>query len=171
MDIDLSDPLAIFDSLAETDLAAIDTSFPNLAPSTYEFTIADAEKKQSDKGGFYLLFQCKLVTPGALDTAGNELSPGYPIRHMINLTPSEKQIAKNGPETCVKNIKADVAKFLEAVVGPERTWDSTLEMYKGLNFFAKTRVTKERTDEATGNTYAPSSEIGSFMPKVEEQMA
>jgi hypothetical protein len=169
--IDLSDPLAIFDSLAEVDFQAVDTSFPNLNPGTYEFEITKASKEQSEKtGGFYLLFNTKLVTSGARDTAGNELNPGYPVRHMINLTPSEKQLAKDGAEGCVKKIQGDVAKFLDAVVGSERTWDPTLELYVGKNFFAKTRVSKERTDEATGQVYAPSTEFASFLPKTEQTM-
>lgn len=162
------DALDILNSLSSEELQSTDTSFPNLAPGQYQFRIDTAELKDSEKGGKYLLFQCKLESTDATTTAGEPLQPGYPVRHMINLSPSQKQIDKNGLDTCVKNIKRDIAKFLEAVMGPARTWDPSLEIYRGQTFFAKTRVSKERTDENTGITYDPQTEFAGFIPKTEE---
>jgi hypothetical protein len=166
-DIDVTNPLAVLEALAETDFTQVDTSFPNLAPGQYEFRIGSAEYKDSESGGKYLLFGCNLVTPDVKATDGTPVAPGYPVRHMINLTPSQKQIAKSGEAACIDNIKKDIAKFLEAVTGPQRKWDPTLESYRGMNFFAKTRVSKERTDERTGVTYSPQTEFAGFIPKTD----
>lgn len=167
----LSNPLAILESLAETDLTQVDTSFPNLAPGQYEFVIDSAELKTSDSGGCYLLFGTKLVSPDAKATSGEALQPGYPVRLMINLTPSQKQLDKDGPEGCKKRILGDIAKFTEAVTGPQRKWfghaTEQLAMYRGAHFFAKTRVSQERTDPRTGTTYAPQTEFAALIPKAE----
>jgi hypothetical protein len=161
------DALDILNDLSTDELKNTNTAFPNLAPSQYEFKIDSAEIKDSQSGGKYLLFQTKLNSPDAMSTAGEPLAVGFPVRHMINLSPSQDQIDKHGEEGCKKNIKKDIAKFLEAVVGPERTWDPTLELYVGQTFFAKTRVSPERTDKKTGITYDPSTEFASFIPKTE----
>ena len=161
------DPLDILNSLSSEELQTTDTSFPNLMPGQYEFSIAGAELKDSNSGGKYLLFQTKLLSTDAVSTNGDPIQPGFPVRHMINLSPSQKQIDKSGIDTCVKNIKRDLAKFLEAVVGPARTWDPTLELYLGQSFFAKTRVSKERTGD-DGQTYDAQTEFSSFVPKMGE---
>lgn len=161
------DALDLLNDLATTGLTGVDTSFPNLAPSQYEFEIVEASIEDNKaQTGKYLLFKTKLISEGATDTAGNPIAPGYPVRHMINLSPSQKQVDKSGLEACVDNIKKDIAKFLGAVVGPARTFDPTMAMYPGMTFFAKTRVTKERTDDNTGVTYDPSTEFATFIPKV-----
>jgi hypothetical protein len=163
------DAIDLLNDLAQTGLADVDTSFPNLAPAQYQFQITEASIKDNNAGtGKYMLFQCKLLSPDAISTTGDPIAPGYPVRHMINLSPSQKQIDKSGLEACVKNIKRDIAKFLEAVMGPKRTFDPTMEIYPGQTFFAKTRVTAERTDAATGVTYDPATEFATFIPKTEE---
>ena len=159
------DPLDILNSLSTEELASTDTSFPNLAPDTKQFRVVEMKLEESKSGGKYILIQTKLESTDAISTAGEPIAPGYPVRHMINLSPSQKQIDKQGMETCVKNIKRDLAKFLEAVVGPDRTWDPSFELYADQTFFAKTRVSKERTDEATGTVYDPQTEFASFLPK------
>lgn len=155
----------MFEMLANTDLSQVDTSYPNIAVGTYEWRVKSAEKKTSERtGGEYLLFQCELLTDTAVDTNGSSLNPGYSLRHMINLTPSEKQLQKDGLEGCQKKIMADLCKFLDAIM-TERQWDETLESYVGLTFFAQTKVSKERTDERTGDTYPPQAEFAKFLPK------
>lgn len=162
------DALELLNSLTTEELANTDTTFPNLAPGQYEFLIDTAEIKDNTAGtGKYLLFQCKLQSEGAKSTAGEPLAIGYPVRHMINLSPSQKQIDKNpeGLDGVIKNIKRDIAKFLEAVAGPSRTYDPSFAAYRGNTFWAKTRVSKERTDDNTGVTYDPQTEIASLIPK------
>lgn len=155
----------IFEMLANTDLNDVDTSYPVLSGGIYEFEVKSAEKKTSERtGGEYLLFQCALLTPDATDINGAALSPGYSMRHMISLTPSEKQLEKKSLEECQKDALASVCKFLDALMS-ERVWDETLESYVGLTFFAKTKVGKERTDPKTGDVYDPQAEFASFLPK------
>lgn len=154
----------IFAMLANTNLNEVDTSYPILAGGVYEFEVKSAEKKTSERtGGEYLLFQCALRTPDAVDINGNSISPGYSMRHMISLTPSEKQLENKSEDECKKDILASVCKFLDALM-TERVWDETLESYVGLTFFAKTKVGKERTDPRTGDVYAPQAEFASFLP-------
>jgi hypothetical protein len=168
------DALDILNSLSSAELQQVDTAFPNLAPNTYEFKIVSAEIKDSASGGKYLLFSTKLNSTDAIDTAGASVAPGYPVRHMINLSPSDKQIEKAGGgelgmKACVENIKKDLAKFLEAVTGPDRTWygndDEALANYVDMTFFAKTRVSPERVDPSTGITYDAQTQFASFIPK------
>ncbi len=160
------DPLDILNSLSTEELASTDTSFPNLSPSQYEFLIDEATIEGKDDGSSkYLLFKTKLNSEGASSTAGEPLAPGYPVRHMVNLMPSQKQLDKHGEEQCIKNIKKDIAKFLQAVMGPSCQWDPTLEIYRGQTFFATTRVSKERTDPNTGITYDPQTEFSKFIPR------
>lgn len=154
--------MSIFDDLATTDFDEVSTAYPNIAPGVYEFQIKEATKEQSARGGEYLCFKCTLVTDDATDTDGNPINVGYQMRHMINLTPSQKQLDKNGEEGCRANILKDVKKFLEAI-GAEGAFDPTLESYVGANFFAKTRVSKERADDQ-GNIYAPSAEFAQLVP-------
>jgi hypothetical protein len=151
--------------LATTNLNEVDTSYPVLSGGVYEFEVKSAEKKTSENtGGEYLLFQCALITPDATDVNGGVLSPGYTMRHMISLTPSEKQLEKKSEEECKKDIMASICKFLDGLM-VVREWDETLESYVGLTFFAKTRVGKERTDPKTGNVYDPQAEFANFLPK------
>lgn len=155
--------LDIFDELGSEDLSTVDTSYPILAPGQYEFQVKEATKEEAESGYQYLLFKCSLVTPNAVDTNGNPVPVGYVMRNMIGLTPAEKTIKEVGLEEAKKRIKANVVKFLDAVV-ENRYFDPTLETYVGLNFFAKTRVSKERTDPITGQVYAPQAEFSSFIP-------
>lgn len=162
------DALDILNSLTSDELQNTDTGFPNLSPGQYEFQITGAELKDNNaKTGKYILFDSKLLSSDVTATSGDPIAPGYPVRHMINLSPSQKQIDKKGLDQCVKDIKRDIAKFLEAVMGPERTWDPSLGIYVGQTFFAKTRVTKERIDENTGVLYDPQTEFAGFIPKTE----
>lgn len=132
---------------------------------TYEFEVKSAEKKTSERtGGDYLLFQCALRTPEAVDVNGVAINPGYSMRHMISLTPSEKQLGNKSEDDCKKDILAGLCKFLDSIMD-ERVWDETLESYVGLTFFAKTKVGKERVDGSTGDVYAPQAEFSSFLPK------
>jgi len=157
--------LDILGMLATEDLSQVDTSYPILLGGTYEFEIKGAEKKTSDKsGGDYLLFDCALLSSEATDIAGNPIQAGYRMRKMINLSPSEKQIAAKGEEQCAKDCVADVCKFLDALM-EERIWDETLETYVSMTFWAKTKVSKERTDKATGDVYPPAADFASFIPK------
>ncbi len=165
------DAIELLNNLTTEELADTNTAFPNLSPGQYEFVVDSAEiKDNAAQTGKYVLFQCKLATPGAISTAGEPLQPGYPVRHMINLSPSQKQIDKNseGLEGCIKNIKKDIAKFVEALVGPSRQWDSTFQLYRGQTFFAKTRVSKERVDENSGQVYDPQTEFQTFVPRIED---
>jgi hypothetical protein len=161
----------MLNSLSTETLAEVNTSFPNLSPGQYEFVVDTVEiKDNAAQTGKYILFQCKLVTPGAASTAGEPLQPGYPVRHMINLSPSQKQIDKNpeGLEGCIKNIQKDLAKFIEALVGPGRKYDPSMQLYRGQTFFAKTRVSKERVDENTGTVYDPQTEFQTFVPRIDD---
>lgn len=154
----------VFAMLASTNLNDVDTSYPVLQGGVYEFEVKSASKETSERtGGEYLLFQCALLTPDAVDINGNAISPGYSLRHMISLTPSEKQLMKKSEEECKQDAIKSVCQFLDALMS-ERVWDETLESYVGLTFFAKTRVGKERTDDRTGNVYPASSEFASFLP-------
>lgn len=164
------DALDMLNTLTTDSLKDIDTSFPVLAAGTSEFQIVDAELKDSNSGGKYLLFACKLLTGGRKDTNGNDLSPGYPIRHMINLTPSAKQLEKKTEEECVQAIMKDIAKFCEAVSGPQRTWPGPgdLHAFRGNTFWAKHAVQPERTDPATGTTYDAAAIVASLVPKEED---
>lgn len=155
----------VFTMLANTDLDQVDTSYPILAGGVYEFEVKSAEKKTSERtGGEYLLFQCALLSDNALDINGNRVNPGYSLRHMISLTPSEKQLENKSMEECKKDVIASVCKFLDALM-IKRVWDETLNTYVGMTFFAKTKVGKERTDPRTGDVYAPQAEFASFLPK------
>lgn len=156
--------LSVLDMLANTDLNTVDTSFPILAPGTYEFEVKEAEIKTSDNGVRYAAIKTALVSPDAKDTNGNPINAGYPVRHMFMLSVSEKQVAKHGEEQAKKNVIADVCRFMDAVQG-NRNWDETLQSYIGQRFFAKTKVSKERTDEATGQTYSPQAEFAQLLPK------
>lgn len=157
-----NDALDILDMLAQEDLSQVDTSYPILAGGTYEWRIAEASRETSDSGYTYLLFKCALLTPGALDTNGNPVSPGYQIRNMIGLTPSQKQIEEVGLDAAKENIKKNVVKFLQAL--GDLTFDPTLEKYKDMTFFAKTRVSKEKEDKKTGQVYPPAAEFSTFIP-------
>lgn len=155
----------IFTMLATANLAEVSTAYPILASGVYEFEVKSAEKKTSERtGGEYLLFQCALLTPESVDVNGSPLSPGYTIRHMISLTPSEKQLESKSLEECQKDAIASVCKFLDSLM-TDRVWDETLESYTGLTFFAKTKVGKERTDPRTGDVFASQAEFASFLPK------
>lgn len=169
MSNDYIDPLEVLEELGNTDYSEVDTSFPNLMPGQYEFKVSAIELKDSESGGKYILVNAKLVSDNATDTTGSSLAPGYPIRHMINLTPSAKQLAKSGKDECIKRIKQDIAKFTEALTGPQRKWHGLegLDNYIGMSFFAKTRVSKEREDPNTGTVYSPQSEIAALIPKTE----
>lgn len=163
------DPIDLLNSLGSEELANVDTSFPLLKPGQYEFVVDSVEIKDSNSGGKFISISAKL-NEDAETTAGEPLKPGYPVRHMINLTPSQKQIENNprGVEGCVENIKKDIAKFLDATVGPSRYYDPSFQVYRGQTFFAKTRVSKERTDERTGQTYDPQTEFATLIPKTED---
>lgn len=163
MNDNIDPALSIFDELASEDLTSVDTSFPILAGDTYEFRINSMTKEVADSGYAYLLIQAATNVPG-MDTNGNPLPPGYPVRHMIGLTPSDKQVAEIGLDAAKKKIKVNVVKFLDAV--GNRVFDPTLESYKDMTFFAKTRVSKERTDPRTGITYSPQAEIAQFIPAI-----
>jgi hypothetical protein len=157
----------ILGMLANSDLNEVDTSYPILLGGTYEFEVKSAEKKTSEKsGGEYFLFNCALRSEGAADITGAPVAPGYQIRKMINLSPSEKQIEAKGEEQCGKDVIKDVCKFLDALM-EERVWDETLETYIGMTFWAKTKVTKERVDKFTGDVYPPAADFASFIPKSE----
>jgi len=153
--------LSIFDELASEDLTQVDVSFPILAAGQYEFRINSMTKETADSGYQYLLIQCATTVPGD-DTNGNPVPTGYPVRHMIGLTPSDKQVAEIGLDEAKKKIKVNVVKFLQAI--GNLNFDPTLEMYKDMTFYAKTRVSKERTDPKSGVTYNPQTEIASFIP-------
>lgn len=143
-------------------MSAVDTSYPILVPDTYEFTITGMKKvefKASTKmpnGGEGLEIKCSLLS-GGKDTKGRDVSPGYQVTHMISLTPTEKM--------SVDAIKANVAKFLDSVLG-RREWDPTFEAYVRQTFYAKTGVQEETTNEATGEIYAAKTVIKQFVPKV-----
>lgn len=155
----------ILGMLASTDLNEVDVSYPILLGGTYEFEVKEVEKKVSENtGGEYILFKCALLSDNATDIAGNAISPGYAMRYMINLSPSEKQIAAKGEEQCAKDVLAQVCKFLDALM-EQRVWDETFETYVGMTFWAKTKVTKEREDKNTGNVYPPAADFASFIPK------
>ena len=155
----------IFAMLANTDLSEVSTAYPVLSAGVYEFKVKSAEKKVSERtGGEYLLFQCELVTPDSIDINNEPINPGYVMRHMISLTPSEKQLAKKSEEQCKQDILSSVCKFLDGLM-TQRVWDETLESYVGMTFFAKTRVGKEREDQNTGDVYPAQSEFSSFLPK------
>lgn len=156
--------LDLLDQLASEDLSQVDTSFPILAVSEAEFRVASITHETAESGFEYLALQFELLSPNCKDTNGNTVNPGYKIRHMIGLTPSEKSIKENGPEAAVKQVKANVVRFLQAIGDLE--FDKTLEKYPNMTFFAKTRVSKERTDPKTGITYSPQAEIATFIPKV-----
>jgi len=155
----------IFDQLGSEDLTSVDTSYPILAGGQYEFKIKEMTKEQSDSGFEYLLVKASLVSTNALDVSGEPIKPGYVLRHMIGLTPIEKQVQEKGLEAVVKDIKRNIVIFLDAVT-EDRQWDPSLELYIGKNFFAKTKVTKERVDKNTGNTYPPQAEIQTLIPMV-----
>jgi hypothetical protein len=168
------DALELLNEISQEELTDTNTSFPNLSPGQYEFVVDSVEIKDNAAAtGKYILFQTKLVSVDAKSTAGDQLSPGYPVRHMINLSPSQKQIDKDpeGLEGCIKKIKQDIAKVVEALVGPSRQYDPSFQLYRGQTFFAKTRVSKERTDERTGATYDPQTEFQTFIPREEDVAA
>jgi hypothetical protein len=162
--------MSIFDKLAETDLDNVDTSFPNLAPGTYEFRVESAEKKESDKGGEYLLWACKLVSADALDTKGEALQPGYPLRHMLNLTYTDGiangRDGKGGKseEEFEKDTFKDLCKFMDATLG-HRKFAGDLEQFVGKTFFAKVKMGKARTNKDTGEVYDPSPQFAAFLPQ------
>jgi hypothetical protein len=152
---------SIFDDLGNTDLSSVDTSYPVLVPDTYEFTITGIKKvefKASTKmpnGGEGLQISATLNGPGK-DTKGRDVNPGYQVTHMISLTPTEKMTADA--------IKANVARFLDAVLG-RREWDPTFQIYLRQSFFAKTGVQEETTNPDTGEVYPAKTVIKQFVPK------
>lgn len=154
----------LLEELANEDLTQVDTSFPILAVSEAEFRIAEATRETAESGFEYLLFKCELISENCRDTNGSPVRPGYKLRHMIGLTPSNKSIKEVGEEEAKKQIKVRVVQFLKAI--GNLTFDPSLTSYVNATFFAKTRVSKERTDQKTGITYAPQAEFATFIPKV-----
>lgn len=156
---------SIFDKLAGEELLNADTSYPVLAQGLYELRIKDAELKESESGFEYVNLTCELISPNATDIKGEPVAPGYIIRHMIGLTPSEKAINEHGQDAAENQIVKRVAVFIDAIQKPRQRFDESLQSYIGLTFWAKTKVTKEREDKKTGNVYPPGAEIASFVPK------
>lgn len=153
----------IFDQLANDDMSSVDTSFPLLAPDTYEFTITNIELKTSQNtGGSYISMSLALSSEGALTPNGDPVGPGYPVTHMISTSTTEKMSEED--------IKRNIAQFMDAVVGKSAResgvhFDVTLESYKQQTLIAKTKNQPERVDKNTGETYAPRTVVSYFIPK------
>ena len=157
------DPMDLLDQIAGEDLSSVDTSNPILAAGEYEFSIKEVTLEEAESGFKYLLVKLNLMSSGAKDTVGRPVLPGYSMRHMIGLTISDKTIAEIGPDAAKERVKVNIVKFLDAL--GNRELDKTFQSYPGQTLFAKTRVSKERTDAKTGQVYEPQAEIAMFIPK------
>ena len=143
--------LAIWDELSNTDLNAIDTSRPILAPGTYEFLVKDIRKDESKKGTPCLALQLSLQTE-AQTVDGKTLAPGSVIIfHKLWLVVTPKY-----------DYKKDLAVMLESIIG-SRLWDPTLEAYKGQTIVAVTGI--EQSTGEDGQEYPPREVIKRFMKK------
>jgi len=143
---------AVWDDLANTDLNAIDTSRPVLAPGTYEFLVKDVKKDESRKGTPCLSMQL-LLQAEAQTVDGKTLAIGsVTVFHKIWLVTTEKY-----------DYKQDLARFMDAVLG-SRHWDPTLEAYKGQTLTAVTGV-ENSTNPETGESYPPREQIKRLIKK------
>jgi hypothetical protein len=93
------------DSLLNADLSGVDTSFPVIAPGVITGTIADCKSIVSKNGKPMLEMKLTAGHP-VMTTASEEKPAGFPFRHNISLTPTEKYNPKQG-----------LAQLKEAVFG------------------------------------------------------
>ena len=140
----------IWDDLANTDMNAVETSRPLLAPGTHEFLIKDVKKDESKKGTPCLSIQLQLQGEG--QSVDGKTMTGATIFHRIWLVTTEKY-----------DYKQDLARFMDAALG-SRTWDPTLEAYKNQTCVCVTGI-ENSTDPTTGESYPPREQVKRFMKK------
>ena len=130
------------------DLSNETTGYPVLRPQNVEFVvekIEDVTFAGSGQRAREVTLKTTQVNP---DTAGNDVHPGYIVRHRIFLTVTEKRSATR--------IKKELAEFREAVLGnhegafgPPETW---AEQYYGKTLVAKTKIEKDKKGEYPDKT-------------------
>lgn len=143
-------------------LENLKTTYPEIEPGVYEWSIKAMEQRTSDSGFEYINVQLSLVSTTARDLNGVALNPGYTMSHMLALSTTDKAIEERGEEEAKAQTAARIAAFLDAFQ-KNRYWDATFADYIGKRLFAKVSMSKERTDKKTGVVYDARPEIKSFI--------
>ena len=138
------EPITAPTSLLDEDLSAVDTSMPVIrGPVTIELEIVDVTEEESkDKTGMNLVIKVKTVTP-VNSTKGDIISPGFPMKKWIGLTPMVGRPGKKDYDG--EMIKKSLAQFQEAVEG-KKSSIKPLERFKGQRVMAKIGV-QEATEK------------------------
>jgi hypothetical protein len=132
-----------------TDVSDVDISFPLLRedPVAGEFA-SWKEVPWKNGSGTSGLLTCK-TTEKTRDLDGKTVNVGYSITRRINLTVT--------PDRSADDVRKDIARDVQAF-GKKRLSD----LRPGDPVLIRPRNSKQRTDEKTGITYEPRTEIGSL---------
>lgn len=137
-------------SFYDMDLSGIDTSFPLLREDTYLCEFVSFKEEPSKEGSILFgHFTFKTAEKGR-DPSGNPVNAGYTLHKRVNLT--------QGPERTADQIGKELARIVKDGFGKS----SLRDLRVGDQVLITVKNSKERTDEKTGRTYAPSSEPRGF---------
>lgn len=139
-------------SLLNTSLDDTDTSMPMLAPGIYEFSVAKCTEETSSNGKPLLRIDLKLAQDSAPSTTGGTLNKGFPVFHRVSLTPTDKY----DPLKALKLFKMAATGQGTGPFGEPASYENKIVK-------AKIKVSPQRTNEETGQTYEARNEVASFI--------
>jgi hypothetical protein len=140
----MSNEVPSIDSLLNADLTGVDTSFPVLQKGIVSTVIAEcvAENSKNEKP----ILRLKLTTAHPCQTlAGDSRPAGFPLRHMISLTPTEKYDPRQG-----------LAQLKEAVFGDKSGGFGDPSIYVG-------KPVTVRLDVENSEEYGTQNRIKAFV--------
>jgi len=144
-----------------TDIGDIDTSYPVLCADIMEMEVYDAKVQPSKKGGKNYVVQFQTLKEQKR-TNGEMQLPGLLISLNISLTETEKYKQPSIDKNLAK--LAQWAKVRGLSIGDVRNDPALLTpKIKGVRGPIKVKLNKERTDEATGETYPEGNSIGDLV--------
>lgn len=123
------------DSLLNADLSNVDTDFPILAAGTLSGVIAECAMGETKSKNPVVNIKITTSMPAQLQKGGTA-QVGFPIRHMLNLTPTEKMT----PEMIKKNL----AQFKEAAFGTKEGSFGDPASYVGRPITFKIKITEDQ---------------------------
>lgn len=132
----MSDQIDSLSDLQNVDLSGVDTSFPVIAPGAYRFKVADVQvvpNKNKDGNNFVVKLTLDQLVMSVPDAGGaaREISPGFPLTHLISMKPTEKYDQSA--------INRNLAGFQEAVLGRKGSL-LPLTQYVGLDVTCQVKV-------------------------------
>lgn len=140
-----------FDILNE-DLSGVDTTLPLIVEGIYDLAVFKLSKDPSKDGTKENLNIVLHTTETANTTTRDTVQKGFPLFHVISLTPTEKYT--------VEQIKRKLAEFTQAVGVPSI---NPMESIVGRVVRTKVIVEPERTNKETGQTYDARNSVKMFL--------